>query len=95
MLYDLTLQPFAAIIGPLDNPDGFYICVDDTKYKIDSCIRMLELLFKLFHALDVEYPAECQHVWIFLEEMVFDIKGMKKNCTSSALIADVKFHVTD
>ncbi|KAJ8966812.1 hypothetical protein NQ314_003308, partial [Rhamnusium bicolor] len=45
--FGLTVQPFAVIVGDLSHPT-YIIVVDEVQYKVDTGIRALELLFKLF-----------------------------------------------
>ncbi|XP_031350570.1 uncharacterized protein LOC116176215 isoform X3 [Photinus pyralis] len=74
--YGISDQPYACVAGNLEAVNNFYIVVvNDVVYKVDSSIRALELLFKLYHALDVEYPAESEHIWLFIQEIVFNIKS--------------------
>lgn len=91
MKYGLTVQPFGVIIGDLSSPQ-FIIVVDDIKYCIETGIRALELLFKLFHAFDIDYPQECTAVWKFLEKAVFQMKGSM--CpTAASVYADISYHL--
>ncbi|CAH1183900.1 unnamed protein product [Phaedon cochleariae] len=53
--FNLPLQPFAVIAGET-NDISCHIVFNENKYKCISSIRCLELLFKIFHALNLEYP---------------------------------------
>lgn len=87
------MQPSACVIVSGDVEETFYIIIDDVKYKLTSSIRTLELLFKFFHALDVEYPCENESVWLFIEEMVFKFKSVKKSPSTMAVISDLSYHL--
>lgn len=93
--YGITLQPSVCVVGSGDKPDAFFILVDDTSYKVDTTIRSLELVFKLFHALDIEYPIECESVWLFIQDLIFKMKTTKKCSSSAAIITDIMYHLQD
>lgn len=93
--FNATLQPFAAIVGELENPEGFYIVVNNMHYKVESSVRMIELLYKLFHAFDVAYPLECESVWLFINELIFEMKTSQKSASAASVIADIKFYLNE
>lgn len=76
-------------------PEVFYILVNDVKYKVDTAIRCFELIFKLFHALDIEYPTESEHVWLFVQGVFFHLKTAKKCPSETAVEVDIKSHLQD
>lgn len=73
--HGISLQPFAAIVGVGSESVGHYIIVDNIKYKVENILRCLELLFKLFHAWNIEYLPESENIWIFIQEMAFKMKS--------------------
>ncbi|KAK4882984.1 hypothetical protein RN001_006303 [Aquatica leii] len=85
----LTLQPFGVICGPLNNAKYFAV-VNDVIYTFQSLIRTIEILYKTFHALDIQYPHECQHIWQLVEEIVFEMKYSPSSSSVTALISDLK-----
>lgn len=92
--YALTVQPFGVVIGDLTSPN-YIIVVDEVEYKVETGIRALELLFKLFHGLDIEYPVEATHVWEFIQEAVFKIKNKQNRISpsTSSLLGDIQYHL--
>ncbi|KAK4884606.1 hypothetical protein RN001_000877 [Aquatica leii] len=85
----LTLQPFGVICGPLNNAK-YLAVVNDVIYTFQSLIRTIEILYKTFHALDIQYPHQCQHIWQLIEEIVFEIKHSPSSSSVTALISDLK-----
>ncbi|KAJ8966517.1 hypothetical protein NQ317_002527 [Molorchus minor] len=90
--YGMSMQPSVCIVGELAEPT-FYIIVDDIRYKIDTSIRALELIFKLYHTFDLDWPIESEHIWLFLEQLVFEMKSGKKCSSTETIIADIKKHL--
>ncbi|KAK4881963.1 hypothetical protein RN001_005282 [Aquatica leii] len=85
----LTLQPFGVICGPLNNAK-YLAVVNDVIYTFQSIIRTIEILYKTFRALDIQYPHECQHIWQLIEEIVFEMKHSPSSSSVTALISDLK-----
>ncbi|CAH1110431.1 unnamed protein product [Psylliodes chrysocephalus] len=90
--YGLTLQPYACVIGDLDNLT-FAVVIEDNKYFLQSCVRTIELLFKCFYALDVEFPIESDQIWQFISEEIFKIKLQFRSPTVDSMISDLAFHL--
>lgn len=93
--FNLPLQPFAVWNEELENEAEahFFIYFHERHYKCTSAIRCLELLFKIFHGLNLEYLVESRHVWNFIQELVFKIPNKSKNSASSSVVADVSSHM--
>ncbi|CAG9814689.1 unnamed protein product [Phaedon cochleariae] len=91
--FDITLQPFVVVTGEFRNLQYYIIIDNEIRYKLNSCIRALELVFKLFHSLDVEYPSESEHIWLFIGEMIFNMCPSKKNSCTASVVADIKYQL--
>ncbi|KAL1490300.1 hypothetical protein ABEB36_013016 [Hypothenemus hampei] len=93
--FGLTIQPFAVILPSNDSSSKFtyLIIVDGVQYRVDTGIRCLELLFKLLHGIDIDYPSESEHIWLFIEQTVFKITPKKMSPVTSNLIADINYHL--
>lgn len=61
------------------------------KYQIDSAIRCVELLYKVFQAWDIEYPLDSEYI----QELIFKMKSVKKVPATSSVITDDKYHLKD
>ncbi|CAG9772730.1 unnamed protein product [Ceutorhynchus assimilis] len=86
--HNLTMQPFAVVIGG----SNFFIQIEDQSFKVDSALRTLELTFKMFYALDLGYPCESEHIWLLIEEILFNMKPKKKHPSSASVICDLQYH---
>lgn len=92
--FDAVLQPFAVAVGPLFDIEFYLIYVDEKiTYKFDSAVRTLEILYKIFHALDLEYALESKHVWLMVQEVIFEMKATSKSSSSATVIADIKYQI--
>lgn len=88
----MTTQPLPVIIGELDKITGCYICVNEIRYKVESPLKAVDVCFKIFHALNAEYPKECDSTWMFIQEYMYGIttKFDRKYVAVSSLISDIE-----
>lgn len=71
----LTLQPLVIVIGPsISEISQYFVLVDDTYYLLNSIIAAVDCCFKIFHALNVEYPKESLPVWCFIQKGCYKLK---------------------
>lgn len=78
----LSNQPFIVVVGTLHNIKEIMIRIDDNTYKVKSIIEAIDLLFKIFYVMNVEYPFACRSTWTFIQEFFYKIptasSGKKK-----------------
>lgn len=68
----ITLQPYIIAVGPtISEVSDLFIAVDTTIYKVPSALEAIDLCFKIFHALDVEYPLESAHLWFLIQRVLY------------------------
>lgn len=70
----VSVQPYIAYIGDFESGLGpFYVVIDNFCYKFTTFLRALDVIFKSFWALDVDYPPGAKHIYILLEKAVFGL----------------------
>ena len=69
----LTLQPLAVVIGEEEHPERFLVVIDDFFYEVESPLKAIDIVFKSFHALNLDYPPEAEQLWLFLQTKVYRI----------------------
>ncbi|KAB0803170.1 hypothetical protein PPYR_00140 [Photinus pyralis] len=87
LAYGFPMQPFGAVVGIEEKQ--FCIVLYGKKFVVNSSIRVLELLYKVIHALNLEYPIECKHIWLFIQEIVFKTVTTSKHSSTACVIADI------
>lgn len=85
----LTAQPIPITVG-LDDITA-YVSINEILYKVETPLKAVDLCFKVFHAINANYPYEVEACWMFIQKFFFDIKTkFDKNYTSvNALISDI------
>jgi hypothetical protein len=72
-------QPYVIVIGESYEKINQCFCISDgIRYKAQSFIHALDLCFKLFYVLRLEYPTPSFFVWVFLEKFIYDMSETKK-----------------
>lgn len=79
--YGVTVQPFIIVVAPtLAEIVTCYVVVDSVRYKIENVLQAVESCLKLFHVLNIEYPKECDEIWLFLQQAIYKLPVIKSKC---------------
>lgn len=81
------------VIGPsLTELETIYVRIDDNLYRIESCLKALDVCFKSFHALHAEYAAEAEQIWYFIQKAFYNLttKWDKSFIGVNSLLSDLK-----
>ncbi|XP_071652598.1 uncharacterized protein [Temnothorax longispinosus] len=69
----LTLQPYIIAVGPtLAEISSFFISVDKVLYNVTNAFTAIDTLFKIFHVLNIEYPAASHHIWVLIQRELYN-----------------------
>ncbi|KYN00656.1 hypothetical protein ALC62_08565, partial [Cyphomyrmex costatus] len=68
----LTIQPYIIVVGPtLHEITTCYLCIDDTIYNISSTLEAVDICFKTFHVLQLQYPTASEHLWLVIQKCIY------------------------
>lgn len=82
-----SIQLCILIVGSLLNPKQILINIDNVKYKVFSSFKAVDICFKIFHVFNLEYPIQCNNVWLFLQ--IYDYEISTKYDRSCSLIRQI------
>ena len=51
----------------------FCVYFDAIFYKCQTLLNALDLLFKVYHVLNLNYPPEAEPLWLFIQQALFQI----------------------
>ncbi|KAF7987588.1 hypothetical protein HCN44_003451 [Aphidius gifuensis] len=90
-LSGLSFQPTFVLVGPIHAVESSYVVVEDTIYEVDTPVDALKLCFKIFWALDCQYPQRANSLWRFIQVVGFQI-NIKDRChqTTLSIIHDIE-----
>jgi len=69
-----TVQPYIVFVGPgLSFQDGlevslFYVVINHNFFKLESALKAVDVCFKSFFALHLDYPTESGQIWQFIQQ---------------------------
>lgn len=82
----MTVQPYIIAIGPtLRDIINYCVIVDKVRYEFDSPLKVLQVMFQIFHVCHAEYPVECKHIMYILQKNLFKIDTIYDSCGSDIL----------
>ena len=61
-----SLQPFILAVGDNNEPRSIYVYVDGMRYVMESPIKAVAVCFKVFQAVNANYPSTCHLIWNFI-----------------------------
>ena len=87
----LPLQPIIVITGPLFKIEKCYVCVNEVKYKMDSCIETVDLALQIFFTAHCNYPHASAALWTFIQIAGYEITTTtdKTNLSLKLLLSKV------
>ena len=80
-------QPFILVLGELIEPAQVFVIVERKALPQTSLLKAVDVCFKLFYVLNVDYPWEAATTWEFHQKVVFGLGGKEGGKTSPAVIA--------
>jgi len=66
--YGSTLQPYIVIV---DNTD-IYAVINSIYYKLETPLRAIDICYKCYFALNLQYLQESEQIWLFIQNYFFD-----------------------
>lgn len=90
----LHLQPFLLVEGPsYSQINKIYIVINEVKYEYENSLKALDIFFKIFHVLCVQYPPQSEHIYEVIEIVLFNSerKSLKKCLSIQDVISNIKF----
>lgn len=58
----ISVQPYVIVVGSHENISHSYVTVDEVLYMTESTLEVLDICFKVFHVLKVNYPDASKHL---------------------------------
>lgn len=68
-----TSQPLVIIVGSDFKRYECLISLNDLLYSVDNLYKAIDVTYKIFHVLHLKYPAECEHLWMFIQKFIYEM----------------------
>lgn len=82
-----TIPPMLNIIGDIFEPVEIIVDYDNVSYNFFSIGKAIDIAFKIFFVMRIDYPKPCQMIWVFLNKYFFNLEdGMKPSAAIGVLM---------
>ena len=82
----IQIQPYIIVLGPTaDVAQASYVIVNDTKWKLRSVLQAVDVCFKTCFALNCNFAAEALHLWMLIQNYLYDISIENDVCIPSVV----------
>lgn len=79
------------IIGDnINNITKRLVIINSIKYEADSTLECIDLTFKSFYSLQLEFSRYAAYPWLFLKDAIYEIK-----CDDDVLIPSIETLIND
>ncbi|XP_067208165.1 uncharacterized protein [Linepithema humile] len=65
------VQPYIIVVGQLENISQSYVSIDEILYSTKSTLQALDICFKAFHVLQINYPDASKHLWMLIQKGLY------------------------
>lgn len=72
-----NLQPYMIFVQDSElenNITDFYVIINNHFFKLESALKAVDICFKSFFSLNLNYPKESAQVWYFIQKFFFEIE---------------------
>lgn len=76
--YNLKSQPYIVVCGTFQNITCQHVVIDNVTYDCDNPADALDLCYKLFFVLNLNYTHACPHVWSFVQRHLYKMNKERK-----------------
>jgi hypothetical protein len=70
------------------------VIVERRAVPCSSMLNAVDICFKMFYVLDINYPWECANSWDFMQKVVFGLGEGKGKGVSNASVLQLKSFLT-
>lgn len=75
--FGLTVQPYVTLLcSDLTNQfivSASYVVINKYVFKVETPLKAVDICFKSFFALNLNYPKESDQIWEFIQKKIYDI----------------------
>jgi len=69
-----SVQPYIIVVGQIENVSQSYVSIDEILYSTKSTLEALDVCFKAFHVLQINYPDASKHLWMLIQKGLYKFR---------------------
>lgn len=66
-----SVQPYIIVVGSIENVSGSYATIDEVLHSTESTLEALDVCFKAFHVLKINYLDASKHLWMIIQKELY------------------------
>lgn len=67
--------PHVLTLGNDGSASQAFVIISGQALEQETLLQAIDVCFKAFFVFDVEYPKQCEHVWKFMQNVIYEIPG--------------------
>lgn len=79
-------KPYVIICGDLKNVQSSFVIVNEKIHKCDSLLKAVDLSFKSYFSLRLDYSVGCPHIWSFFQKCFYEVRGYKQIVAATKIL---------
>lgn len=89
------MLPFVIVEAPnYTEIKNIYVSFDTILYKVISVLKGIDVCFQLIHVLNLVYPFEAEHIWMFIQLAMYNLKTKFDNIPNILdIVNKIKIHL--
>lgn len=76
------------LVSGVDDNYSFFCVVNGILYETETAIKTLDVTFKVIFGLDLQYQAQCKHVWQCIEKVFYEMQIEKNYSISTDIVVN-------
>lgn len=83
------MLPFVIVEAPTYTEiKNIYVSFNDVLYNVVSVLKGVDICFQLFHVLNLVYPFQSEHIWLFIQLSIYNLESKFDNIPNIIDIAN-------
>lgn len=70
-----SVQPYMIFVKGNNDLEvsSYYVVINSNYIKLESPLKAIDICFKSFFSFHLNYPLECEVIWIFIQKYFYNI----------------------
>lgn len=91
--YGYSLQPFPVVVGSSAFISQCLIVFGTCRWVVPSPLEAIDICFKIFFALNCDFPPESRMIWLFVQKVVYQFDTKNDYSNDAALRSYLASHL--
>ena len=70
-----TIPPHILTLGNDQSAFQAFVIMAGQALEQEALLQAIDVCFKAFYVFDIKYPKQCEHVWEFIQTVIYEMPG--------------------